>query len=127
MDTFQNGEFDQIYHEHMFYFSVLSISALMQKFDFELLDFFHSPVHGGSGIFICGKKGRHTPNASVQDAVDKERSAFQNNKIFHDFKLKIESNKIKAKKLIKKKMSQGKVLEEYAVQARQSTVFSYYD
>ena len=127
LDTFQNGEFDQIYHEHMFYFSALSISALMQKFDFELLDFFHSPVHGGSGIFMCGKKGRHTPNASVQDAVDKERSAFQENKIFHDFKVKIESNKIKAMELIQEEKRQGHVVGAYGAPAKAFTVFSYYE
>ena len=80
LDTFQNGEFDQIYHEHMFYFSALNISALMQKFDFELLDFSHSPVHGGSGVFICGKKGRHTPNASVQDTLDDEENCLSREK-----------------------------------------------
>ena len=127
LDTFQNGEFDQIYHEHMFYFSALSISALMHKFDFELLDFFHSPVHGGSGIFMCGKKGRHAPNASVKDATDKERSAFQENKIFHDFKLKIESNKIKATELIQEERRQGHVVGAYGAPAKAFTVFSYYD
>ena len=127
LDTFQNGEFDQIYHEHMFYFSALNISALMQKFDFELLDFSHSPVHGGSGVFICGKKGKHTPNASVQDTLDDEKTAFQEKKIFHSFKAKIESNKIQAIKLIQDEIKQGHIVGAYGAPAKAFTVFSYYE
>ena len=127
LDTFQNGEFDQIYHEHMFYFSALSISALMQKFDFELLDFFHSPVHGGSGIFMCGKKGRHTPNASVQDAFNKEKNAFEEEEIFHSFKAKIETNKTKAIELIQDEIRSGRIVGAYGAPAKAFTVFSYYE
>ena len=126
LDTFQNGEFDQIYHEHMFYFSALSIEALMQRFDFELLDFSHSPVHGGSGIFICGKKGKHTASSSAQQAIEREKIAFENNQIFIDFKKQIEANKIKALEMIKREIEQGNVIGSYGAPAKAFTVFSYY-
>jgi len=127
LDTFQNGEFDQIYHEHMFYFSALNISALMEKFDFELLDFSHSLVHGGSGVFICGKKGSHIPHISVQHTIEKERKAFKGNKIFNDFKKKIEFNKIQAMDLIKDEINQGHVVGAYGAPAKAFTAFSYYE
>ena len=31
ISTFENGEFDQIYHEHMFYYSVLSFENILKK------------------------------------------------------------------------------------------------
>ena len=127
LDTFKNGEFDQIYHEHMFYFSALNISALMKKFDFELLDFTHSLVHGGSGVFICGKQGKHLPNASVQEAFDKEKSAFEEQEIFHSFKAKIETNKTKAIKLIQDEIKLGRIVGAYGAPAKAFTVFSYYE
>ena len=60
----------------MFYFSALNIQALMNRFNFELIDFSHAPVHGGSGIFICGKKGSHVPSESVTEALNREKIAF---------------------------------------------------
>ena len=127
LDTFQNGEFDQIYHEHMFYFSALNISALMEKFDFELLDFLHSTVHGGSGVFICGKRGKHVPGKSVQEAFNKEKNAFEEEEIFHSFKSKIETNKTKAIELIQDEISSGRIVGAYGAPAKAFTVFSYYE
>ena len=127
LDTFQNGEFDQIYHEHMFYFSALNISALMKKFDFELIDYSHSNVHGGSGIFICARKGRHVPTPSVESVLKIERAAFQENKIFDDFKLQIESNKARAIDLINAEIKNGKIIGAYGAPAKAFTVFSYYE
>ena len=124
--AFQNGEFDQIYHEHMFYFSALNISALMKKFDFELVDFSHSKVHGGSGVFICSKKGMHPPNASVEKILKIEKAAFNENKIFNDFKFQIESNKRKAIGLINAEIENGNIIGAYAAPAKAFTVFSYY-
>jgi len=126
LDTFQNGEFDQIYHEHMFYFSALNISALMKKFDFELVDFSHSKVHGGSGVFICSKKGMHAPNASVEKILKIEKAAFDENKIFNDFKFQIESNKRKAIGLINAEIENGNIIGAYGAPAKAFTVFSYY-
>jgi len=127
LDTFQNGEFDQIYHEHMFYFSALNISSLMERFNFELLDFIHSPIHGGSGVFICGKKGKHTPNSSVKETMDKEKNAFAENKIFDNFKEKIEANKLQATELIKSEINKGHIIGAYGAPAKAFTVFSYYE
>lgn len=126
LDTFRNGEFDQIYHEHMFYFSALNISALMKKFDFELIDFSHSDVHGGSGVFICARKGRHIPTPSVEAVFKIERAAFKKNKIFDDFKFHIESNKTKAIDLINTEITNGKIVGSYGAPAKAFTVFSYY-
>ena len=126
IDTFKNGEFDQIYHEHMFYFSALNITALMDKFDFELIDFEHAPVHGGSGVFICGKKGKHEIQRSVKDILEKEQEAFGDKKIFDNFKEKIEVTKKKTLKLIDNELNSNKIIGAYGAPAKAFTVFSYY-
>ena len=126
LDTFQNGEFDQIYHEHMFYFTALNIQKLMQRFDFELIDFFHTPIHGGSGVFICSKKGNFKVSKSVNDAIDKEKLAFNDKKIFKQFKKSIESNKLIALELLKNEIESEKVIGSYGAPAKAFTVFSYY-
>ena len=50
--TLRNGEFDQIYHEHMFYYSVTSMQNLLATNYFELFDLMDSRIHGGTITFL---------------------------------------------------------------------------
>ena len=53
LNTIENNEFDQIYHEHMFYFSIQSMKALLKQHGMQLVDTMMSLVHGGSIIFVA--------------------------------------------------------------------------
>jgi SAM-dependent methyltransferase len=44
-------EFDQIYHEHMFYYSLSSLSAMLERNGFRAIDVEVAAVHGGS--IVC--------------------------------------------------------------------------
>ena len=57
-DTLKNGEFDQIYHEHMFYFSVLNMRNYLNSHSYDLNDIFFTNIHGGSIVFIGSRKNR---------------------------------------------------------------------
>jgi len=126
LDTFLNGEFDQIYHEHMFYFSALSIDSLMKRFDFELIDFEHAPVHGGSGVFICGKKGRHNVQESVISTLENERQVFKNGSLFSTFKDRVQLTRSKTLKLLQSELLSKRVIGAYGAPAKAFTVLSYY-
>lgn len=126
IDTFENGEFDQIYHEHMFYFSALNINALMNKFNFELIDFEHAPVHGGSGVFICSKKGKYKIQKSVGKVFAEEKKSFNNNKVFKNFRDKIEITRKQVMELISNEIAAKKIIGAYGAPAKAFTVFSYY-
>lgn len=52
LNTIENNEFDQIYHEHMFYFSIQSMQKALKINGLQLIDIYFSLVHGGSIIFI---------------------------------------------------------------------------
>ena len=124
--TLLNGEFDQIYHEHMFYFSALNINALMNKFNFELIDFEHAPVHGGSGVFICSKKGKYKIQKSVGKVFAEEKKSFNNNKVFKNFRDKIEITRKQVMELISNEIAAKKIIGAYGAPAKAFTVFSYY-
>ena len=126
LDTFQNGEFDQIYHEHMFYFSALSIDSLMKRFDFELIDFEHTSVHGGSGVFICGKKGKHNVKESVIRTLENERQVFENGLLFNNFKDRVQFTRSKTLKLLQDELLSKRVIGAYGAPAKAFTVLSYY-
>ena len=47
-DLIERLEFDTIYHEHLFYYSLTSLSALLERHGLGQIDVTRVPIHGGS-------------------------------------------------------------------------------
>ncbi|MFM7173957.1 MAG: class I SAM-dependent methyltransferase, partial [Caldilinea sp.] len=47
-DTIDQTEFDQIYHEHLCYFSLTALKTLFADHALKIVDVEHLPIHGGS-------------------------------------------------------------------------------
>ena len=125
IDTFENGEFDQIYHEHMFYYSLTNINFLLKEFDFEVVDVMFSKVHGGSMAFICSKKGKLPISDAVKETADKEYLYFSGNKIFNDFLNKIHELKKEIKNLLLDASKNNLSVGSYGAPAKAFTMFSF--
>lgn len=61
----ENVAFDQIYHEHLVYYTLKSIEALFNRHDLEVFDVRLLPIHGGTIEVHVAQKGRRSINASV--------------------------------------------------------------
>ena len=52
----KNNSYDQFYDEHVYVFSTLSISKVVEEFDLRLFHAEHIQTHGGSmRYYICKK------------------------------------------------------------------------
>ncbi|MGI5186158.1 methyltransferase domain-containing protein [Dactylosporangium sp. CA-152071] len=58
--------FDQIYDEHVFYFSVRSVMVMAERFGFELVDVDHVAQHGGELRYTLARTGVRTPSPMVE-------------------------------------------------------------
>ena len=56
LDTIKNKRYDQIYHEHVTYFTVKSAYNLLKKNDFKIENFSIEDYHGKSLRIIASKK-----------------------------------------------------------------------
>ncbi len=66
-------EFDTIYFEHLSYFTIKSIVALLDGTPFRLHKIHEFPVHGGAlGIMLRRRDHESTPHASVQHMISQE-------------------------------------------------------
>ena len=75
LNTIENNEFDQIYHEHMFYYSIKSISVALEINGLKLIDILISLVHGGSIVFIAEHiKEKNFVSNSVETHLEYEQS-----------------------------------------------------
>tara|TARA_B100000989_G_scaffold292715_2_gene269071 strand:- start:1833 stop:3032 length:1200 start_codon:yes stop_codon:yes gene_type:complete len=51
-------QYDSIYHEHIYYFTIKSISNLFKKYKLFPFDVFKSPISGGSLVLLFSKENR---------------------------------------------------------------------
>lgn len=61
--TVESKKFDQVYHEHISYFTVKSAHSLLSKVDLKIIDLELVNYHGGS-LRVYAKKGSSTENSS---------------------------------------------------------------
>jgi hypothetical protein len=123
IDTLMHGEFDQVYHEHMFFYSASSMNNLLKKHGLFLHDILFSEVHGGSIGFIASKKELEQTEA-LQNQLLYEAELFDEDKIFKIFLAKIES----IKKFVLEKLEildkQNRTIGAYGAPAKAFTMFS---
>jgi methylation protein EvaC len=65
--------FDQIYDEHVFFFTALAVGSMAERFGFELVDVARLPVHGGQIRYTIARAGRRVPSPSVADLIGEEK------------------------------------------------------
>ena len=67
--------FDQIYHEHLLYYSLATFSEVLRRHGLEVHDAAFAPIHGGSCIAFCGHEGDREPSRRLLAALEDERRA----------------------------------------------------
>ena len=70
-NLFATGQYDFIYHEHMYYYSLRSLSALLNRHGFSMYDVDFIPTHGGS-IRAFIQRSEHSPH-KISDKLNKAK------------------------------------------------------
>ena len=125
LDTLNNNEFDQIYHEHMSYLSLKPLISFFKKFDMKIFDAFTSNIHGGSISFFITKQEKEKLTNSYKTILKKEKIIYNKNFI-KKFVKNTKKNKSKFTKLIKKILINKKIIATYGASAKGNTLLNYY-
>jgi len=126
LDTVKQGEFDQIYHEHMYYFTLRSIQAIFDRYDLQVIDVLHSPIHGGSLLYIAKLKStKPVTQPRVLEYLAKEGD-MHNKEFYRDFINQIQENKRNLNRLLEDLVSDGKTIHAYGASAKSTTLLNYY-
>ena len=72
--TFESNKFDQIYHEHISYFTIKSSFYLLKKAGFDLIDFEIVDYHGGSIRVFAKLSKEGYSNTKVISAIEEEEN-----------------------------------------------------
>jgi methylation protein EvaC len=125
-DVIENTSYDQFYDEHVFLFSVLSISYLFGKHGMEVIDVEHQWTHGGSMRYIIALKGARPVSKNVYEYLEKEKAQGLGTPAVYDrFKGNCEYSRNALISILKDIKRQGKRVVGYAATSKSTTVLNY--
>ncbi|SED34435.1 methylation protein EvaC [Amycolatopsis tolypomycina] len=118
--------FDQIYDEHVFYFSAGSVRAMAERFGFELVHAEHIDMHGGEVRYTIARPGARTPSASLDALLAEEEAGKLSEPLtFARFGRNVERIRDDLVGLLTHLRDQGKTVVGYGAPGKSSTVTTY--
>ena len=126
-EIIEKTSFDQIYDEHVFLFSALSVNYLANMHDLELVNVEPQITHGGSMRYTIAHKGVKTVSKNVINLIKKETKLGLDKKQsylgFTDNVNKIKNDLIN---LLTKLKNDGKKVVAYGATSKSTTVTNYF-
>jgi methylation protein EvaC len=122
-------QYDMIYHEHLYYYSLLSAIEHFKRHDMVVFDVKPVPIHAGSMRFYVAKQGsRHA--SRVSDAVialeREERSlGFDRKETFSRFASNVAERRHQLMRLLDKLRAAGRTVAGYGASGRANTMIQY--
>ena len=112
--------YDSIYHEHLFYFSLKTISFLLEKYDLFVFDVMPSPISGGSWVIYFSKTKRTKSKELNQAELSEEELGINDLETWLQFSRNVKDHAIKIKSLLPERR-----IMAYGASARSSTLLNY--
>ena len=128
LNTLLGNEFDQIYHEHMFYYSIRSVETLFAMHGLRLVDIVMAPIHGGTVIFFARRADAKPSDLRPRDRVQRYRSEEAqalNGALVSTFVENSHQIKNDLKALVTDLVGQDKQIWAYGATAKGSTLLNF--
>lgn len=126
IDTVDHTEFDQIYHEHMCYFSLTSFTRLCSQFGLAAVRVERLPVHGGSLRVFLAHEGRVLQDETVPALLTgEERWGVEDPAVYRRFAERTHALKAELVGLLTDLKSQGKRIAVYGASAKGATLMNF--
>ena len=118
--------YDQIYDEHVFLFSALSIQYLFGVHGMELIDVLPQKTHGGSMRYVLAHRGAYPIKRSVTEIIAQEKAqGLDRVSTFEGFKANVEKSRTDLVRLLEDLKAQGKKVAGYGATSKSTTILNY--
>jgi len=125
-DVVAKTSYDQIYDEHVFLFSALSIQYLFGLQGMELIDVLPQKTHGGSMRYVLAHQGAYPVKEAVRQLLAKEKAqGLDRLATFKTFRVNVEKSRSDLLALLRAMKAQGKKVAGYAATSKSTTVLNY--
>jgi SAM-dependent methyltransferase len=126
LELMRGCEFDTIYHEHVFYYSLWAIRRLAARAGLEVFHVEPQAVHGGSLRVFLNAPGRRPVSHEVHAMLAREeRFGLTDAEIYRRFSTKVSSLKQRLLSYLAKRKAEGKRIAAYGAPAKGNTLLNY--
>jgi len=126
LDTIKDLTFDNIYHEHVNYWSVISLNNFFNNLGYKLYKVEHVDTHGGS-VRAYVRRSVRTIDPSVDKFIKREIDfGLDKFEVYREFGRNIENLKETVVNKMKQLKSDNKSIVGYGSPAKATTVLNYY-
>lgn len=125
-ELLRKTEFDTIYHEHVFYYSLHALKHLAERAGLEIFDVSKKKVHGGTlRVFLRRSSGAGVPD-SVKSMLDQESDAgLTRSETYGAFSSRVATLKRDLRELLGGLKGAGKKICAYGAPAKGNTLLNY--
>ena len=117
---------DQMYDEHVFYFSLSSVRHLAERHGLDVVDVCPQPVHGGELRYYLARRGAHAPTPAVAAWLDRERaSGVTSIAAYRQFAARAGRIRDELAGTLRRLASEGRRIAGYGATAKSSTLINY--
>lgn len=124
----EDVQFDTIYHEHYFYYTLHCVKSIMKKHGMRLFDVEELPTHGGSlRIYACAEEAHHPSTGNVERLLEKEYEKGMYSLDFYlNFQEKIDDIRFSLMQFLMQCKKEKKTIAGYGAAAKGNTLINYF-
>jgi SAM-dependent methyltransferase len=123
----ENVAFDQIYHEHLLYYTLKTLNTLLKRHGLALFDAFISPIHGGSIMGFVSHIGQRAESARLKQLMEEESKSKCNElSSYVEFAKSISKLKKDNLAFLKKCQKAGKKVYGMGAPVKGNTLLNYF-
>ena len=117
---------DQIYDEHVFYFSLASVCRVAEMHDLDVVDVSPQAVHGGELRCVLGLRGAHSRTSAVDEWLEREQAAGMSSPAtYRQFAARAATIRDELTRLVARIASGHRQIAGYGATAKSSTILNY--
>jgi hypothetical protein len=120
-----NLAFDQVYHEHLVYYTLRSIEALFARHGLEVFDTRIVPIHGGSlEVHVAPKGKRKIRRSVIALRAEEERKGYGRFATYERFAAGVWRLRDELNALLRRYRGEGKTVYAYGAPAKGATLLN---
>jgi hypothetical protein len=118
-------QYDTIYHEHLRYYSLSSLTYLLSRHGLEVIHAKRIPTHGGSIRVYAARRGKHQILPSVKEVESEETKSGVGIRLLKEFKKRVVLSKLQVNSVLLAVKRGGHRIFGVGAPSRASTLINY--
>ena len=122
-------QYDMIYHEHIYYYSLITLQKFFSRFELEIFNIKSIPIHGGSKRYYVRKINKLKNEKISLKVINLQKNELQKGynfkKTFINYAKDVETTKLNLMSLLHKLKNNENTIVGYGASGRANTLIQY--